>query len=258
MDLILKPSGGQNIVLRPQARAPWYEPAAVDAHEVELYKQEIDPATGTFLGKPVLVGRFAPAGKVAIPHDPDSDRDVIVYAMPYSASGAAGFSEVAHATQAYVPFRRETDAPMIGQNAPATTEEVEIGITGFTRFARGRRVTVSANADMSGPLAVLLFDSADYVARELPRYLRLQREAGVLTTEAGSELLTEDGSQLSAETGEAALPRTVYVTVAHNGGAAWTPESNILEVTFAAGDGTGGSAGDFDPTPRDSKNLDAL
>jgi hypothetical protein len=258
VDAIAKRSGGQNIVGRPQARPARYEDASVDAHEVEVFVREIDPATGAFSGVPKSLGRFPAEGTVIYPHNPDTDRDVIVYAMPYSADGTAGFSEIAHATQAQVLFRREMAAPVIGQNAPATTDAVEIGITDFTRFARHRRLTVSTNADMSSPLLVLLLDSQAYAARELPRYLTLQRMAGGLTAESGEQLLTESGEQLTAEDESAALPRTVYVTVAHSSGVAWTPESEVLEITFAAGDGTGGSAGDFDPTPRDLKNLDEL
>jgi hypothetical protein len=108
---------------------------------------------------------------------------------------------------------------------------------------------------MSSPLAVLTFDSADYEARELPRYFVLSRTfAGDITTEAGVDLTTEDGSQLVTEA-TTVLPLTVYLTVAHSSGVAWTPESAVLSVTFAAADGTGGSAGDFDPTPRDEHTL---
>lgn len=258
MDLILKASGGQNVVLRPQARPAWYAPATVDAHEVELFKQEIDPGRGGYYGLPVSLGRFPAEGTAVIPHTPDSDRDLIIYAMPISATGAAGYASVREATQAYVPFRRETAAPTTGQNKPATATEVEIGITGFTRFARMRRVTISASADMSDPLVVLTFNSTDYVDRELPRYFILSRTfRGDLTTESGSELLTESGAQLVTEA-DTVLPLTVYLTVAHSSGVAWTPESAVLSVTFAAADGTGGSAGDFDPTPRDEHTLEAM
>jgi hypothetical protein len=158
-----------------------------------------------------------------------------------------------------VPFRRETDAPVIGQNKAATADELEIGITGFTRFARHRRVTVSANPDMSDPLATYLYNSLNYAARELPRYLILSRRVGVLTTEpGGSELDAEDGSALVLEDDATLLPRTIYLTVAHSGGAAWTPESDILEATFAGVDGTPGTPGDFDPIPRDKENLDLI
>jgi hypothetical protein len=48
------------------------------------------------------------------------------------------------------------------------------------------------------------------------------------------------------------LAQTIYVAVAHSSGGDWTPDSNILELTFAnEGSSTGGSTGIFDPTPRD-------
>lgn len=52
------------------------------------------------------------------------------------------------------------------------------------------------------------------------------------------------------------LPQTVYVTIAHSGGNGWTPDSEVLEVTFADGDGAGGTEGDFDPTPVDRHKLE--
>ncbi len=52
------------------------------------------------------------------------------------------------------------------------------------------------------------------------------------------------------------LASTVYVAVAHSSGGAFTPDSNILELTFAnEGSGAGGSTGDFDPTPKDTYDL---
>jgi hypothetical protein len=196
---------------------------------------------------PTAVGR--------IHFNPDADKNVEVAPMPYSALGTPGFSSIEDAFNATLIVQRETDAPVIGQNSPSTADTVEIGITGFTRFARFRRATISANADMSAPLAVLSFDSANYAAHELPRYLTLSRQIGVLTTEGGSELETEGGSTVTVEDDAATLPLTIYITVAHSGGSAWTPESNVLEVTFAGADGAGGSDGDFDPIPRDKESL---
>lgn len=52
------------------------------------------------------------------------------------------------------------------------------------------------------------------------------------------------------------LARTIYVAVAHSSGGAYTPDSNILTLTFAnEGSGAGGSAGDFDPTPKDNYEV---
>jgi hypothetical protein len=52
------------------------------------------------------------------------------------------------------------------------------------------------------------------------------------------------------------LASTIYVAVAHSSGGAWTPDSNILALTFAnEGSGAGGSTGDVDPTPRDTYDI---
>jgi hypothetical protein len=253
MHLILKPSGGQNVVLRPQARPRYYPDPTAKTATVEVSWGYADEGAG----QARFLGHFAPGQMGSFPYTPDLDRHVRLYSVSRSASGVPSVSVLEDAEQASVPFQRETEAPVIGQNEPATAAEVRIGIDGFTRFARLRRVTVSANDDMSDPLEVLLFDSDDYKSKELPRYFVLERSTGeAILTEGGLGLTTEGGETLTTEAG--ALPLTVYVTVAHSSGTAWTPESNILEVTFAAEDGTGGSGGDFDPRPTDRHKLEPI
>jgi hypothetical protein len=52
------------------------------------------------------------------------------------------------------------------------------------------------------------------------------------------------------------LAATLYVAVAHSSGGDWTPDSNILEITFANDtSGDGGSTGDLDPTPKDTYDV---
>jgi hypothetical protein len=52
------------------------------------------------------------------------------------------------------------------------------------------------------------------------------------------------------------LARTIYVAVAHSSGGAFTPDSNILALTFAnETTGDGGSAGTLDPIPRDRYDI---
>lgn len=253
-DLVLKSSGGANIVLRPMALPRPYPLPTAPPASVELWWSYDDE---TFANAR-YVGLFAPGQSGSFPYTPDADRDVRLYAVARSASGTPHVSTLEDAVQATVLFRRETEAPAVGINKPATAEALELGITGFTRFARFRRVRVYADAGLSTLLNEFLFDSANYAARELPRYMTLSRHVGVLTTQGGSELLAEDDSKLTTEDDAAILPATIYITVEHSGGAAWTPASNILEATFAAVDGSGGSDGDFDPTPRDKESLDLI
>lgn len=269
MNLAARKSGGPNVVGRPQARPAWYATASVDAREVEVFAQRLDDA-GAVSGAPLSVGRFSPAAEIVIPHTPDLDCRLRVYLMPYGPDGTPGYSSLRDCPQFTVDFRRETDPPVIGQTGATATpwDTVQFGITDFTRFARLRRVTVSENADMSGtPLAVIVRAADSEIARDLPRFFILSRVGGGMNAEAGNApasdpLRVEDGNTpaadlLTLETGTI-LPATVYVTVAHSSGNGWTQESNILQLTFAAGDGTGGSAGDFDPTPRDTHGLGEL
>lgn len=250
MSLVLKTSGGPNIALRQQ-KLPLFQPVATtDPVAAELFWRVINADGSKGVWNPL--GTFGQGARGSISYNPAKDQNVEWAIITYSASGVPNVSRVDQALVATLLHQRETDAPTIGQNSPATADSIQIGITGFTRFARYRRVTVSANADMSAPLGTLLFNSDAYAERELPRYFILKRDVAIaLTTEGGSELTTESGETLEVEI----LPVTVYVTVAHSGGTAWTPESNILEVTFA-GESTPGSPGtDFDPTPRDESTI---
>lgn len=51
------------------------------------------------------------------------------------------------------------------------------------------------------------------------------------------------------------LADTIYVTVAHSSGGAYTEPSEILELTFKSEGGAGGSVGTFDPLPRDNIEI---
>jgi hypothetical protein len=256
MDLV-STYGGVNIVSRCWDQPNDYpDPAAPTAY-VKLYwrvRAPGDPATAWQEGPTV-----SPVGSGTIHFNPDVDQYVEVAPMPYSARGTPGYSSIEDAFNATLMLQREPDAPTIGLNSNATVDKAEIGITGFTRFARFRRLRVWAEAGMVTLLREVLLDSGDYASRELPRYFVLSRTANVLRNEDGTPLLNEDGTPLLAEDTSGALPATVYVTVAHSGGNIWTPESNVLQITFASGDGsTVGSSGSFDPIPRDKESLGVL
>lgn len=254
-DLLGRDNTSVALVAREEGRPHGYPAPTAPAASVEVLIRSNDEPPGSARRVCVLV----PGGASYYEYNPALDRTLVLMTRAYSPTGMTDVSRLLDAHSADVPFLRETEAPVIGLNKPATAELLEIGITGFTLFARMRRVTISANADMSDPLAVLLFDSSNYVARELPRFFKLSRRTGVLTTEPSvSELDTEAGSALALEDDATVLPLTIYLTVAHSGGTAWTPESTILEATFAAADGTGGSDGEFDPIPHDTHDLDLI
>lgn len=55
------------------------------------------------------------------------------------------------------------------------------------------------------------------------------------------------------------LAQTIYVAVAQSSGGDYTPDSNILTVTFAnEGSGAGGTVGVFDPIPREKIDYDTM
>lgn len=213
MDIILKRSGGQNVVLRPQARATWYPPAHGEAVEVEIFRRELD-ADGRFVGAAVSLGRFPSTGKLSIPNNPVTDKNLLFYLVSYSADGTPDVSSLEDAVQVSVPFKRETDAPAVTQVGAATNTLVELAVEGFSRFAAKRKVRTSPAANMSGATETV----TDYTGQEVPRIATIER------AEAPGSL-------------------TIYVAISHSAGVTYGPESVPLAVTFATSGGTGGSTG---------------
>jgi hypothetical protein len=94
----------------------------VDAHEVEMFLQELD-AQGVPVGVAETLGRHAPDAKIVIRYTPVSpDRKVRVYAVAYSADGVADQQELRYATQATVLFNRPTvSVSGIDEHVPTVT-----------------------------------------------------------------------------------------------------------------------------------------
>lgn len=241
MNLIARKSGGANIVGRPQARLAWYPSATAPAAQVAVYWLE--------LNKPVsaarLIGTFAPGQEGSALYNPATDQDVWLFTISYSASGTPSHSSLADAfreTKVLLSHQRETDAPTIGQMGDATTESVTVGVSNYSGFARKRRVKIATALTGGGALSsptITIFDSTPDAP---PPFIDFARGTG---------------------------PQTIYVAVAHSSGdgTRWTPESNILTLTFASAEGTGGgggsgsgeptggTTGDFNPERRDQLTL---
>jgi hypothetical protein len=179
MDIVLKRSGGQNIVLRPQARATWYPDAVTDAVEVEFFKRLLD-ADGRFTGAPISLGRYPSTGRIEIPNNPDEDKNVRIFAIAYSADGTPDVSSLEDAQQVTILVKRETDAPTIGQVGDATAENVTVGVSGYTRFARKRRVRIAESLDGSGALVNPTTNITDAAGGRLGDYIDISR-AGIFT-----------------------------------------------------------------------------
>jgi hypothetical protein len=139
------------VVLRPQVRPTWRPPAYGEAVEVEIFRREVD-ADGRILGAWVSLGRYPGTGSLTLDNNPVTDKNLVYAFVSYSADGVPDVSSPDDAPQVGVPFRRETDAPVIGQVGDATSESVTVGVSGYTRFARKRRVRIAESLDGGGAL----------------------------------------------------------------------------------------------------------
>ena len=160
-------------------------------------------------------------------HNPDIDDDLRVYLVSRGVDGAADCSQLRGAVSEFIPIQRETDAPTIGIYTDATQFLVVVGVDGFTRFARLRKVEVSDLEDFDDPDAVIqttVYDGANEINRELPRFVNVTRESG-------DDVLTK------------------YVRVSHSSGGSYGTTSDVLEIIFPDVDGVGGSTGGYDPIP---------
>jgi hypothetical protein len=235
MDAIAKKSGGRNIVGRPQARPAWYAEATVDAQEVELFLQELDPDTGAYAGGPKLLGRFPAVGKVVIDRTPDSDRNFIIYAVPYAADNTPGYADVRHATQATVIFQRVTEAPTVTQVGASTADLVTVAVDApDQRFVRKRRTTISANADMSDPSVTV----REFGPGEVPRLLDIDRAAALVAafTWTGEDPATHGFAKTgSGTTAASSSPAGWKITTSASDAATYYSKSSFPASPFAAG-----------------------
>ena len=174
-DLIIKSSGGANIVIRPQAIPQWRPAATTDPVSVEVWACEV----GKPLSEAFKVGDFAPGSTGSIPYNPDTDRNLRLFTVSRSASGVPGVSRLEDGEKLVALFQRETAAPQVGQVGAATAEKITVGVDGFSRFARKRKLRTADNAAMNDA-SVIIRDSDSYIDRELPRYIEILRSAGIV------------------------------------------------------------------------------
>jgi hypothetical protein len=209
---------GISIVSRPMDQVQDYPAATVPAAYVEVYwraRNPDDPATAWIQGPTV-----SPVASVEIPYNPSVDKNVEIAPMPYSAAGIPGYSSIddcfADVGQTLI-HQRETDAPVIGQMGDATTDAVTIGVSNYTSFARQRRVKIATAIDGSGHLVTPMITIFDSTPDAPPAFIDFSRGTG---------------------------PQTIYVAVSHSSGdgTRWTPDSNILMLTFASSEGTASRA----------------
>lgn len=213
MDITLKRSGGQNVVLRPQGRPAWYPPAHGESVEVEIFVMELN-ADGSHAGAWASLGRYPSTGRALLQNTPVTDKNLLFAFVSYTADGVPDVSSLEDAVQVSVPFKRETGAPVVTLIGAATNTRIELQVTGFTNFAAKRKLRVSPNADMSGATETI----TDYTGQKMPEVVPITRPAA-----SGTE--------------------TIYVRISHSSGGAFGAESAAQAFTFTDAGGSGGSTG---------------
>jgi hypothetical protein len=217
MNLIIRASGGRNIVLRPQARPAFYSSVTVKAAQVEVYwRYEGEPASAAR-----FIGLFQPGQQISLPYNPLVDRNIILSTVSISAAGVRSVRDLRDAAEQVVAFQRETAAPTVAQVGAATHTLITLAIDGFSSLAFKRKVRTADDEAMTTNLSedVIEVDPAAI----LPRVLYLSRP--------------DPGSGA----------RTIWVRVSHSSGGDFGSESTAQAFTWADSGGSGGGSGSGDP-----------
>lgn len=213
MNLVLKHSGGANVVLRPQARPAWYPEERTRATYVEVWwRYEGEPAAAAR-----MIGTFAPGQAVTYPSNPLVDRNIILSTVSISGRGVRSVRDIADAQETLLIVQRETVAPTLSLVGNATHTLLTLAVDGFSTLAIKRRVRVADNVGMTTGLVVS--ETVINPGKMLPRVIYLDR--------------TDSGTGT----------RTVYVAVAHSSGGDYGAESTPAAFTYANSGGTGGTSG---------------
>lgn len=196
MNIIAKASGGKNIVARPMARPQWYPPASVQPATVEVWQR----AKGEPAAAARLVGRYRPGESGSFAYNPLEDKDLILSTISIAPDGTPSVRELADAEEHLLVFQRETAAPVIGQVGDAIANSVTIGVTGYTKLARQRRLRIADS--LSGGALVSpteeIFDSGN---EPVPAFIDIARSGSF--TPAFSWAGTDPASNGFSKTGSA-------------------------------------------------------
>lgn len=227
----LKDTFGIRLVLQDE-REPTFTREPVTADVLLSYADEV-VGTAQFFGTVVV-------GQTLVKDFPlEFDRLLRVTIISRGPSGQPDRSMMTDAVSKVVEISRETLASEVGQSGNSSTVVIEsvtrskvvLGVKGFSRAARYRKVEVAEDEAMTVGLTTKIYDSADELSRELPYFVDVLRPS--------------EGAAV-----------TMYIRVAHSGGLSYGPWSNVVEVTFPNASGIGGSSGDFDPIPRGELNVE--
>jgi hypothetical protein len=218
MNVLIRASGGRNVVIRPQARPAFYATTTLPPAIVEVYWRYYDepPAAAR------LIGRYLPGQQVSVPFNPVVDKNVILSTISISAGGVRSVRSIRDASEFAVVFQRETAAPTVTQIGASTNELIQLQIDNYLQFAIQRQVRTADDPAMTANLSVETITAQP--GQILPRVLYLMRPTPGTTA------------------------RTIYVRVSHSSGGAFGAESPAQAFTWTDSGGGGGTTGDGDPT----------
>lgn len=225
MNLVLKHSGGVNLVVRPQGRAPWYPAERSRPVQAQVWwHYEDEPAAASR-----LLGTFAPGQSVTIPSNPLVDRNLVLRTITISARGVPSVRDIADAPTTLLVVQRETVAPTVAQVGAATHTSIRLAIDGYSTLAIKRKVRTADDSGMTTNLQVQ--ETTIAPGDVLPRLIDLAR--------------------MDSGTGT----RVVYVRISHSSGGDYGSESAAAAFTYANSGGTGGGTGTEDPFPHREYGL---
>jgi hypothetical protein len=130
VNIIIRASGGRNIVLRPQARAAFYASTSLMPAAVEIYWhwQDEPPSAGR------LIGRYLPGQTVQWPYNPTTDRNIVLRTISISAAGVRSPRDLRDAPFTIVVFQRELEAPTVSQVGAATHTLITLAVDGVSQL----------------------------------------------------------------------------------------------------------------------------
>lgn len=217
MNLVVKHSGGANLVVRQQSKPTWYPTERSRPVQAEVWwRCEGEPPAAA-----QLIGKFAPGQAVTVPSNPLVDRNIILSTITISSRGLRSVRDIADANEELLVVQRETAAPTVTQVGVSSHTRITLAISGYSSLAIKRRVRTADDSGMTTSLAVEEFEANP--GDTLVRVVYLDRD--------------------DAGTGT----RTIYARVSHSSGGDYGAESVAQAFTFADDAGAGGTDDEGDP-----------
>src|SRR5215831_12518261 len=216
MNLLVAPSGGRNILIRPGALPAFYPASSLQPAAVEVYWRYSDEPQQASR----LIGRYLPGIQAALAYTPTIDKNIVLSTISISAAGVRSVRDLRDAAQFEVDYQRETAAPTVQQIGASENASIQLEIDNYSRFAIARRVRTADDSGMTTNLAETIISVA-------PGQI-LSRVVYLLRPSAGSST------------------RDVWVRVSHSSvsnAGPWGAESAAQMFTWAHSGRLGGTFG---------------